>query len=233
MSFPSALDGRKLGGFILLLGEVRRLRQSGWRGFKLHLRGPGGRESGFPVIEGIHSAGGKDGVKPWMDLIYRSDAFAAASGGAARRDPLGSGRPDRMLFASLGEAIPPGGHLMLSYEEEFPPHLATLRSLAIGIPPVLTPLGFLLFSAEFQFIKDWYLPEGGFEGPRKLWGEKAPDARWARVLLERTAAQVTAFLERPPDPAHRALEEPARKRALQVLRATERSPRGRRTRAAP
>lgn len=232
MSFPSVLDGRKLGEFTLLLGEVRQLRQSGWRGFQLHLRGPGGRESGVPVVEGIHSAGGKDGVQPWMDLIYRSDAFAAASGGAPRRDSPGSGRPDRMLFACLGEAIPPGGHLMLSYEEELPPHLATLRSLAIGIPPVLTPLGFLLFSARFQFIKDWYLPEGGFEGPRKLWGEKPPDARWGRLLLERTAAQVKAFLARPSDAAHRALEEPARRRASQVLRATEQRPRGRRRRAA-
>lgn len=233
MSFPSMLDGRKLGGFTLLLGEVRRLRRTGWTGFTLLLRGPGGREPGVPVIEGIHSAGGKDGIRAWMDLIYRSDAFSAASGGAARRDPMGSGRPDRRLFACLGEAIPPGGHLMLSYEEEFPPHRATLRSLAIGIPPALTPLGLLMVSAGFQFIKDWYLPEGGFEGPRKLWGEKAPDARWGRVLLERTAAQVTAFLAREPDPAHRALEEPARKRASQVLRATERSPRGGRKRPGP
>jgi hypothetical protein len=224
MSFPSILEDRKLGGFTLLLGDVRRLRRTGWTGFTLLLRGPGGRESGFPVIEGIRSAGGKDGVKPWMDLIYRSDAFAAASGAAAPRYPSGPRRPDRMLFACLGETIPPGGHLMLSYEEELPPHLATLHSLAIGIPPVLTPLGLLLIAAGFHFIKDWYLSEGGFEGPRKLWAEKAPDARWSLALLDRTAAQVTTYLARAPDPARRALEEPARKRAPQVLRATGKRP---------
>lgn len=233
MSSPRGLDGRRLGGFTLVVADIRQLRLSGWTGFKLHLRDPRGRVSGIPVVEGIYSAGGRDGVKPWMDVVFRSDAFVAAAGEGAARETSGEGGLDKKLFACLAGTIPPGGHLMLSYEEEFPPHLATMRSLHVGIPPVLTPLGFLLFSAGFQFIKDWYLPEGGFEGPRKLWGEKAPDAQWARTLLERTAAQVTAFLAAAPDPVHRSLEEPARRYASQVMQAIEKRPRGRRNRAAP
>lgn len=225
MPSPHVLEGMKLGSFTLVLGEIRQLRLSGWKGFRLHLRDPQGRVSAVPVIEGIYSSGGKDGVRPWMDLVFRSDARPSGRAGGTAREPLGPGRLAERLFRCLGDTIPQGGHLMLSYEEELPPHVATMHSLAIGVPPVATPLGFLLFSAGFHLIKDWYLPEGGFEGPRKLWAEKAPDAPSARTLVERTAGQVSAFLSAASDPGHRRLLEPARARASAVLRLAENPPR--------
>ena len=64
------LSGKELNGYSLHLGEVKQLRLSGWKGFKLYLRDSQGTLSTEPVIEGIYSVGAKDGVKPWMDLIY-------------------------------------------------------------------------------------------------------------------------------------------------------------------
>ena len=106
---------------------------------------------------------------------------------------------------------------MVSYEEEQKIHLDTIESLRIGIPSVLTPLGFLIFLSGFQYVKDWYLAEGGHEGPRKLWGEKAPDQTWAKNFYDRTTKQVSQFLKRKSEPDHKELEEKARKRSEEVL----------------
>lgn len=39
-------------------------------------------------------------------------------------------------------------------------------------PEVITHLGFLLFNNGCTWFKEWFLPEGGFEGGQKLQGEK-------------------------------------------------------------
>lgn len=106
---------------------------------------------------------------------------------------------------------------MVSYEGENPIHRNTIKSLSIRIPAAATPLGFLLFRSGFQLIKDWYLSEGGFEGPRKLWAEKAPDSTWAKIFYGKTAAQMESFLEKDRRPELRALEESARERASEIL----------------
>ncbi len=64
------LDNKKLNGYTPHMGELKQLRFSGWKGFRLYIRDSRGILSGSPVIKGIYSLGGKDGVKPWMDLEY-------------------------------------------------------------------------------------------------------------------------------------------------------------------
>jgi hypothetical protein len=66
-------------------------------------------------------------------------------------------------------------------------------------------------------VKDWYLSEGGHEGPRKLWGEKAPDQTWTQTFYEKTASQILQFMQRRPNPAYRELEEKAKTRSQEVL----------------
>jgi hypothetical protein len=106
---------------------------------------------------------------------------------------------------------------MVSYEGDQPVHEETLLGLSAGIPPVATPLGHLLFLSGFAYIKDWYLAEGGMEGPRKLWGEKAPDAGWEETFRERTRDELMRYLARSrpdeTDDPHRA----ARERAEEVM----------------
>jgi hypothetical protein len=211
------LDGKKLNGYTLHIGELKQLRFSGWKGFRLYLRDSSSVLSGFPVIKGIYSIGGKDGVKPWMDLEYYEELEFLAEKETKDSLVLSANSLDRKLFKYLGNIIPPGGHLMVSYDGEQIIHSNTAKSLSIGIPPAATALGFLIFQGGFELIKDWYLSEGGHEGPRKLWGEKAPDHTWAKTFYEITAQQLHQFLDEENNLAHKELQDPAIKLSKEIL----------------
>jgi hypothetical protein len=173
------------------------------------------------VIKGIHSSGGKDGVKPWMDLIYWEELEFRKGEKLLEKLSLSSKGLDCCLFQILGDLIPPGGYLMVSYEGDDPIHRDTRKSLSIRIPAAVTPLGFLLFGSGFQLIKNWYLSEGGFEGPRKLWAEKAPDKNWAEIFYQKTAEQIKSFLERDRGSEFKILWEPVWQRARDILEIIE------------
>jgi hypothetical protein len=217
------LDGRRIGDYTLILGEVKGLRRSGWKGFKLYLRDASGIRASRPVAEGIHSVGGRHGIMPWMDLSYSEDHEFRESGSLKGGCRLGAMFLDREVFACLGEIVPPGGHLMVSYEGDQDIHEETMRALEAGIPPAATPLGLLLVLAGFQYVKDWYLAEGGFEGPRKLWGEKAPDDAWAQEYQTRSARRLLEFLSAPRRLRDEFLADRARRRAEEVLVAIRRA----------
>ncbi len=212
------LDGLRLNDFSLHLGDVKQLRLSGWKGFKLYLRNPNGILSSLPVVRGIYSSGGKDGVKAWMEVEYREELEFLSRKGKSSSLSLRANNLDKTLFKHLGDIILAGGHFMVSYEGEQKIHIETIKSLSIGVPPAATPLGYLIFAAGFEYIKDWYLAEGGFEGPRKLWGEKAPDEAWAKIYREKTAQQMTDFLRKKPSSILQELEESARQRASEILK---------------
>ncbi|MFP4082592.1 MAG: DUF1122 family protein [Candidatus Aminicenantes bacterium] len=207
-----------LNHFRLNLGEVKQLRLSGWQGFKLYVENPQHLLSTEPVIEGIYSVGGKDGVKPWMDLNYREEVEFPQKKMSQEIFSLQKAGLDQKLYEVLGEIIPPGGHLMVSYEGGQKIHSETIKSLNMRIPPAVTPLGYLIFTAGFQYIKDWYLAEGGFEGPRKLWGEKAPDKNWAKIFLQRTSRQISQFLDKKTGSPLRNLEKEAVQKGEKILR---------------
>ena len=217
----NGLQDKNVNGFSLHLGEVKQLRLSGWKGFKLYLRNPQNTLSTSPVIKGIYSSGGKDGVQPWMDLDYRDEAQFQDPENKQEKYSLTTSESGFKLFSLLGGLIPPGGHLMVSYEGEQNIHAETVNSLSLGIPPAVTPLGYLLYKGGFQYIKDWYLAEGGFEGPRKLWGEKAPDDSWRLNYLERTSLQIEKFLQKTFSSSYEDLVEPARKRAKEIVKAAK------------
>jgi hypothetical protein len=219
--FPlKKLHGLRLKDFSLHLAEVKQLRLSGWKGFKLYLKNAAGLLSTLPMVKGIFSVGGKEGVKPWMDIEYREELQFPEPEEKFFTIVLSQNEQDMLLFKHLSGLIPPGGHLMTSYEGDQKIHLETIKSLSISIPPAATPLGYLTFMAGFQYIKDWYLAEGGFEGPRKLWGEKAPDKAWTKNFYEKTAQQMIDYLQRKPT-SFPELEESARNRAREVLKTAE------------
>jgi hypothetical protein len=125
----------------------------------------------------------------------------------------------RRLMALLGELIPPGGHLMLEYES--PRWSSTARALNLGAPPAATELGELLRAAGCAAsIRNWYIPEGGHEGPRKLQGFKPLDegrARSAREARDRDLRDFLASLA--PSARSNALAD-ARRRARRLLRSS-------------
>ncbi|MBN2517907.1 MAG: DUF1122 family protein, partial [Candidatus Altiarchaeota archaeon] len=126
---------------------------------------------------------------------------------------------DEKLFGILGETIPPGGSLMVAYvmfSNRSKIHEETARGLGIGVPPVATPLGYLMFKAGCGVnFKDWYIPEGGMEGPQKLQGFKALDKEHEDRRKKEMVLELKRFVGGKV--SYPGIEEPALERAKRVL----------------
>ena len=80
-----------------------------------------------------------------------------------------------------------------------------------------SPLGFLLFRVGCRSFRDWYISEGGREGPRKLQGFKPLNQALARERTEALRRQVEAFLAGPESPQHGSYGRTARRLGKAVL----------------
>lgn len=202
------LDGRRVGGgYVLRLSELKRTPRSGWRSFTLTLE-RNGKACRPPVARGLYSAGGR-WVSPWIELVdYRPQVECGG-----RRAALAEAGADRALFRLLAGLLPPGAHMMVGCEGRA--HRDDYLALCRGVPPAATALGRLLLDAGLPRVKFFALPEGGWEGQKKLWAEKPPDDVTARVWAEETARQLRAFLDRA------AAEDPARAGAAAAAESLE------------
>jgi len=203
------LQGLHLGPYRLLalLGPKNNV---GSRYYQLFLVDAEGRLSEEPVAFGLHNAGPYPGYN-WLEVI-RYEPAPAIAGGAADLRAAGQ---EEALFAALSSLVPPGGHLMVEYDS--PAQKESERILTLDYPPVTSPLGYLMFRAGCRSFRDWYISEGGREGPRKLQGYKPLDEKLAK---ERTAAlrkQVEELLARPEVPQHGEHGRTARRLAAAVL----------------
>ena len=190
----ASLDGRPLGPMrvhVLLGPESRR---SGARYFRVYLLH---RERGLslrPVLVGAHRSGPLP-THNWIEVMECDihPDFPAGEGQASLSVDIERRGLLRRLYAYLCSLIPAGGHIMVEYETGM--HRDTRAALQAGVPPVATPLGFMLYDVGCGAgFKDWYFPEGGSEGPRKLQGEKPLDAGHARLLAERMGRDLLSFL---------------------------------------
>ena len=203
------LQGLHLGPYRLLtlLGPKNNV---GSRYFQLLLVDPDGRLSDEPVAFGLHNSGPYPGYN-WLEVI-RYQPAPAIGGGAADLRATGQ---EEQLFGALAGLVPPGGHLMVEYDS--PAQRQSERVLTLDYPPVTSPLGYLLFRAGCFSFRDWYISEGGREGPRKLQGYKPLTEALAK---ERTAAlrrQVEELLARPETLQHGEHGRTARCLAAAVL----------------
>jgi hypothetical protein len=225
----SRLQGRSIGNYEIHI-ELEPFRyRGGWTHFSLFLkdqqggtssqRTPSGNLVARPVIEGIHSRGGR-GISGWIEVgDYYPVVYFPRRGFSPRNEHLSREGMDRAIFRLLARCIPPGGHLMFAYEVSYdsPFHRETQEDLIKGVPPVSTAQGELLFHAGCRLVKDWYLAEGGHEGPRKLWGEKPLNEDEARAFDLRTFLQIVAFLSHKPNPASLVRERRTRRSALRIM----------------
>jgi hypothetical protein len=186
--------------------------------FQVFLRLADGRLSAEPLLIGLHSSGRYPAYN-WIDVIrYENSAAFESDEGL----DLAAGGLERRLFRLLGQFIPAGGHLMVEYESEG--QRPTERMLTLGVPPVATPLGYLLFlSGCGASFRNWYISEGGREGPRKLQGFRPLDGEDARRKAQSMTEELRQFLARTPGKEHRQWEKLARRLARRVLRRLEAS----------
>ncbi len=142
-----------------------------------------------PLLFGMQNSGRYPGFN-WVEVIEYRELL-----------PLDDGRTvtvpegvERLVFRRLAELAPPGGHLMAEYDS--PARRMTARALAAGVPPQATPLGATLAAAGCGTpIRNWYISEGGREGPRKLQGFRALDDQHGRRRDGETLAALEAFMQ--------------------------------------
>ena len=195
--------------------------RAGWFHLIVALADANGTATQTPIMTGIVSGGGR-GVKPWFECrFYPEVTMADGTTFDARECGLEAALIDR-----LGELVPDGGHLMVEYES--PGQSMTHAELLLRVPPAATYLGALMFHAGFRgALKDWYISEGGHEGPRKLQANKSPNAAAARVAMRTHVEELTVFIKealpqgradgeivaRAQDRARAILKEISRKRS--------------------
>ena len=213
-----ALVGRPVGPYTLHVTRCEpQARRSGWRRVAFCLTDSDGRQADRPVVEGFYSIAGQQ-VGSWLDCdVYPIQAFDGS-----RVDITEEGVAIE-LFRVLGEAIT--SHCMVSYEvweQTSPLHTITERSYRLGIPPEATPVGELLIAAGcVAGFKDWYIAEGGNEGPRKLQAEKPPNEAAHSTALATLARSLSGYLASQPVAGAEAVELDCRARAARLLESLE------------
>ena len=213
------LHGAVLGEYrlIALLGPKNNV---GSRYFQLILADGEGRLSHSagtgqaldPLALGIHNTGPYPAFN-WIEMTQYREVVRV---GGETLDLPAMGL-DLALLELLRQFVPPGGHIMVEYDS--PTHRATARMLTLGLPPVCSPIGYLMFGIGCRSYRDWYISEGGREGPRKLQGfmplnDEVRAAKTAKLLEE-----LKAFLSRAESAEGNEWAKVARRTAREVLAA--------------
>jgi hypothetical protein len=185
-------NGLKLSDEIRIIAKVAAVRYVEQARFSLSLIR--NNEQSTPAFSGLYSAGRISQITGWIDGDYYSEVSFPKSFSFSL-----SGSFDVTLFKILGALIPNGGSLMVSYSlfaNESVIHKETKLSLDRGYPPVVSPLGYLLFTAGCGFsFKDWYYAEGGREGPEKLQGYKPANPKVERQQSKRILLSLQSFMQ--------------------------------------
>jgi hypothetical protein len=218
------IDGAKLEGectFILAVTDLRPVRpRAGWYHLAVALKDAQGEPSRTPnpsrtpLMTGLVSGGGRL-VMPWFECrLFPVVEMADGTTIDARAQRL-----EAAFVDLVGTLVPLGGHLMIEYES--PGQHETHEELLLRVPPAASYLGSLMFHAGFRGdFKDWYISEGGHEGPRKLQANKSPTPAAARVAMRNHLRELSAFVKRPlPDRSEdAAVIERAQERARALLK---------------
>lgn len=205
----AALDGLMLGDYrmIALLGPKNAV---GSRYFRLFLADGAGRLADEPLALGLFGAGSYPAFN-WVEMTQYQEQLDF--GGTALN--LWASGLDRPLFAALSALVPAGGHIMCEYDS--PTHKATERILTLQYPPAASPIGYRMFEVGVRSYRDWYISEGGREGPRKLQGFKPWNEEIAAEKTAALKAELSAALKRRPNPEHAEWGRLARKLAAKAL----------------
>ncbi|MFN8585061.1 MAG: DUF1122 family protein [Dehalococcoidia bacterium] len=189
---PARWDGAAVGEDVTLEVWVGPKNGVGARYFRCYLRSDLGRTR-EPVVFGMQNAGPYPGYN-WVEVIDYHAVVALESG----QEVEVPGGIERLIFEQFAKLVPPGGHLMAEYDSEA--RRVTAQALAARVPPIATPLGALMAAVGCgDAFKDWYISEGGREGPRKLQGFRALDEDHARRRGLEMLAALRAFLASPAD----------------------------------
>jgi hypothetical protein len=189
----------------------------GSRYFQLWLSAAAGRLADEALALGLHNSGSFPAFN-WIELAqYRAvQRFEDAT------LDLATEGLDLELFGLLSPFAPAGGHMMVEYDS--PSQRISERLLTLGYPQVTSPLGYLMFQVGCRSYRDWYISEGGREGPRKLQGFKPLNQEIRREKEQRLRQELAEFLSKAAE-TQDEWGEAARHTARKVLSALDAKPR--------
>jgi hypothetical protein len=199
-----------LGARYRLLALLGPKNNVGSRYFQLWLADENGRLGGEALALGLHNSG----RFPAFNWIELTQYHAVQRFGETVFDIAADGL-DLALFQALSPFAPPGGHMMVEYDS--PSQRASERLLTLAYPQVTSPLGYLLFQVGCRSYRDWYISEGGREGPRKLQAFKPFNEQIAREKEDRLREELTAFLAKTDRKPADEWGEVARRTAKKIL----------------
>ena len=205
------LHGAALGEWRLLalLGPKNNV---GSRYFQLWVADGDGRLCDDLLALGLHNTGPFPAFN-WIEMTQYREVLRIGS----ETLDLPTTRLDGALFALLAQFVPPGGHIMVEYDS--PTHRATERMLTLGFPPVCSPIGYLMFGIGCRSYRDWYIAEGGREGPRKLQGFMPLNEEIKGEKTSLLRGQLEQFLSRSRAQDHGQWGVLARRNAQAVVQA--------------
>jgi len=179
------LEDKKLGIYTLAI-STKAKHIHGHFDLLVYLKNKQGTKSKGPCISGLYSKGRKDASYHFFDawffpLIHFEDSTVN----------LIDKKLTDGLFELIGTIIKPGGQLYLSYISDVLFSRRMDKAFRIGIPPVATVLGRLVFMSGCIHIKSFYGAEGRF----RIEGEKPKDTetavKWANKMLN----EINAYLD--------------------------------------
>lgn len=203
----SDLEGTEIGQYNLLIGSHSEGRFPEEVNFKLYLKNYDGERSKNPVIYGKYFSGRGELYTPWFEIDFEEKVNFESESVNVLEEDLGEN-----IFRKIVDIMPPGGRIMVSYLN----HKETKNGLQRNIPSPATPIGYLLFRSGCVWFKNWYFPEGGWEGSVKLQGEKPVNEESKEKGLQKTRRKLEAFLEREKNRSGEIFKA-AKKRAKKIL----------------
>ena len=181
--------GAPVGGDLTLDVWLGPLNAVGARYFRIYLQSEEFGRPPSPLVTGMQNSGPHPGFN-WVEVFEYRERLPLDGGG----DVIVPEGVERLVFQQLATLVPPGGHLMAEYES--PSRSMTARALAAGAPPRATPLGAMLAAVGCGVaFRDWYIAEGGREGPRKLQGFSAANEEHERLRRQETLTALRAFMD--------------------------------------
>jgi len=181
-----SLQGASLDGYRLLalVGSKNNVGSVYFQAYLVDVKGMVGRDA---MAFGLRNAGPYPGFN-WVELVRYEPVvrFAGETFDIRQREE------EAHFFRLLGGVLPPGGHLMVEYDSAN--QQETARILTAGYPALCSPLGYALLQAGCLNFRDWYIPEGGREGPRKLQGFKPLSEEAAERRRHKLEEELTPYL---------------------------------------
>ncbi len=210
------LENQTVGEYRIHVETLGRARYFDQRDFALCLIDARGSQSNTPVFCGRFNAGRPSIYVPaWIDGEFMENGLGFVVGASAPEESTQVLTTN--IARRLGALIPPGGRLWFAYEAfdgEGELMRETRAALNARVPLIATPIGYLLFYAGCWIgLRDWDIPEGGREGPRKLQGNKPLNAEHAR----QRAREIVPLLEQFIQNTQTEIERCARMRAEVML----------------